>query len=344
MVKGQTKRILLAGLMASVMVLCAELLHEKEIIFPEIVALLVGAWMSPRQPWRVSQPLFVGMMGISAVAGVCIVRYLPFPMLAQAGIAFLFVILALSLTQCTLVPMISACILPILLRTTSWIYPISVVVMSAVIAAVRYYFVRAGLIEPPLPYSFPSRGDWKNRNWKKAFLKWGMLLGVFLLVAALPMMTGELYFIAPPLLVAFVEFSNPEFALQSNPLKTWGVLFLAALAGTASRVLLGGLLGLPLTVCAGVSFVLLLLLFQRSEILFPPVGALGFLPLILPLEGLWRYPLEAAAGAAVFITLSCLLFRKTEPKACFVETRGESQQTGIARPLEQDMERAGSKP
>ena len=41
--------------LAAGMVAAAELLHEKEIIFPEITAIAIGALAAPRQVWNTSR-------------------------------------------------------------------------------------------------------------------------------------------------------------------------------------------------------------------------------------------------------------------------------------------------
>ena len=45
------ERYIFAGLMAFLMIAIAEISGEKEIIFPEICALTIGAWISEQQPW-----------------------------------------------------------------------------------------------------------------------------------------------------------------------------------------------------------------------------------------------------------------------------------------------------
>ena len=43
--------------LVAAMVGVAELLGEKEIIFPEITALAIGAWIAPQQVWRTNRPV-----------------------------------------------------------------------------------------------------------------------------------------------------------------------------------------------------------------------------------------------------------------------------------------------
>lgn len=295
------KKYVWAGLVSVAMVCAAELLGEKEIIFPEITALLIGAWAAPRQPWRVSKPLMVALMTGSAAVGVCIVRYLTAPLFVQAGLAFLFVGLSLLLVRSTLAPMLSACILPVLLRTTSWVYPASVLGATLLITLGRALMERAGLVEAPNgPAALPP--------FRARALHWLALLGLFLPLSAIPILTGQLYLMAPPLLVLFVEFSNPASTLRAKKDRVFALMAYAAVLGSASKWLLADLLHLPATVSALATVLLLFYGMEKAGLLFPPAGAIAFLPLILPAQGLWRFPLEVGAGALVFLLAAVLCF------------------------------------
>lgn len=310
------KRYILSGLLSLLMVCIAELLGEKEIIFPEITALVIGAWISPRQPWRVSKMQLVALMTVSAVAGVCIVRYLPVPLFVQAGIAFLFVGVSLLLCRSTLAPMLSACILPILLRTTSWIYPASVCGATLLIAVGRWLMERRGMVElPPAAAETPLRGR---------VLHWMGLWGLYLALSAIPVLTGRLYLMAPPLLVFFVEISNPQSGLRA---KKWNVLALvayAAVLGSGSKWLFADVLHLPVTFSALITILLLFVALDRTGLLMPPVGAIAFLPLILPAQGLWHYPLEVCAGVLVFTAVAVICFPQAKPHVAAQEQKADT--------------------
>ena len=61
----------------AIMVGSAEIFGEKEIIFPEITAVAMGALIAPVQSWNTSRTrLFAAIVSV-AVAGVCIVRFIP---------------------------------------------------------------------------------------------------------------------------------------------------------------------------------------------------------------------------------------------------------------------------
>ena len=127
------KRYFYALLMILLMIGVAELLMEREIIFPEMAALTIGMWIVDKRVWQVSRVSMVALMILGAVAGVCIVCYSPFPLLVNLAFAFIFAAICLTLFRATLVPQISACMLPVLLGTESWVYPVAVLVMSVIV-------------------------------------------------------------------------------------------------------------------------------------------------------------------------------------------------------------------
>lgn len=84
-------RYLLAAILICIMVLIAELTGEKEIIFPEIVALVIGAWVAEKQPWLVNKRKLFFLMTLSAFVGVFVVRYLHIPLFVEVLLCFMFI-------------------------------------------------------------------------------------------------------------------------------------------------------------------------------------------------------------------------------------------------------------
>lgn len=144
---ARRKRYFYALLMILLMIGAAELLMEREIIFPEMAALTIGMWIVDKRVWRVSRIGVVVLMTLGAIAGVCIVRYSPFPLLANLMFAFAFAAICLTLSRATLVPQISACMLPVLLETESWVYPVAVFIMSVIVVGGQWGMERMGLRE-----------------------------------------------------------------------------------------------------------------------------------------------------------------------------------------------------
>ena len=93
----QRRRYACSLIMILLMTGVAEILHEKEIIFPEIAALIIGMWIVDK---RAGQML--SLMTLGACTGVLLVLYSSFPLVVNVAIAFLFAGLSLLFTRTTL--------------------------------------------------------------------------------------------------------------------------------------------------------------------------------------------------------------------------------------------------
>ncbi len=292
--------------LAAAMVGASELIGEKEIIFPEITALTVGALAAPKQSWRVSRIRMIILIALCSVIGILIVRFSPLPKLVNLVGAFLICQVIYLLSRTNFSPMISAAALPVLMDTESIIYPISAVSMTILTVLAQLLLERLGEYEAekftPLPP--PDRFAW--------------LSAIFRTVAAAvlafpPIHFGYNFCIAPPLLVAFTEFSNPASKARKKPLKTVFIITGCALCGASFRLLFCVLLNLPLTLAAVLSVTAALIIMKLAGQYIPPAGALAVLPMIIPASALLIYPSEIFAGATVFMGISlCFRKRKTE--------------------------------
>lgn len=291
-------------ILAAAMVGTAELLGEKEIIFPEITALTVGAIAAPKQSWRVSRVRMVLLIAICSVLGILIVRLIPLPKAINLAGAYLLCQVLYMFSGTSFAPMISAAALPVLMGTETIIYPVSAVMMTILTVLVQYILERRGLYEHE-EFSPVPRPD-----------SFGIISAavrtVIAAVLAFPLIRFGLNFcIAPPLLVAFTEFSNPASGARKKPVKTVLIITACALSGALFRWSLCVLLGLPMTLAAVMSAAAALTIMKLAGQYIPPAGALGILPMIIPQEALLIYPLEIFAGASVFM-LAALCFRKRE--------------------------------
>ena len=95
------ERYIFGILMALIMVFIAELSGEKEIIFPEICALTIGAWVSEQQPWKTNKRRIFILMSAAALFGVLVVRYISFPLFFQVCLCFTFTGIILTLFKTT---------------------------------------------------------------------------------------------------------------------------------------------------------------------------------------------------------------------------------------------------
>lgn len=297
------ERYIFAGLMAFLMIAIAEISGEKEIIFPEICALTIGAWISEQQPWMCNKRKMFALVSLAALFGVLVTRYIDVPLIFQVGLCFGFTGVILTIARTTLIPIISACILPVYLGTKSWIYPISVTIMAFIIILAQWLMERYHL-KPKNQYT-PCNFDLKFQ-----VIKWVKLLIVFSLIALIPFENQQIYFLAPPLIVTFTEFANTKSPLRNKPFHIIGLLTLASATGCFLREVLNLYLHLPLTICAGLACCVLFFAFDRVKTLFPPAGAILLIPMILKTGILPTFPLEVLVGATVLIFTAKLIFRE----------------------------------
>lgn len=159
--KAKKIRYVFSVFMVILMVGLAEWAGEKEIIFPEMAALTIGMWVIDKRVWKVRRWQMIWMMTAGAVAGVCIVRYSPLPLLCNLCMAFTFAACCLMFSRTTLIPLISACMLPVLLHTETWIYPTAVFFLTVILVSGQRLMEKAGL-RKETNYAVPER-EWKKR-------------------------------------------------------------------------------------------------------------------------------------------------------------------------------------
>lgn len=297
------ERYLFGILLAISMVLLAELSGEKEIIFPEICALTIGAWVSEQLPWIVNKRRIFLLMSAAALFGVLVVRFCPLPLIFQVCICFAFTGIILTACKTNFVPIISACILPVYLRTTSFVYPIAVMVMALIIIFAQWIMEKYHF--RPVNRFVPC-----NFNLKKQVIKWSKLLIVFGLIALIPFKTHQIYFLAPPLIVMFTELSNPKSPARKKPVYIAGLMTFSAFIGSAFRLFFDVYLHLPLSLCTALSCCVLFIVLNKIKINFPPAGAVLLIPMILDKNLLIRFPLEVLVGAIVLSYVAMILFKE----------------------------------
>lgn len=301
--RAKRQRYFYSLMMITAMVGMAELLGEKEIIFPEMAALTIGMWIVDKRVWRVGRLQLIVLMTLGAVFGVCLVRYSPFPLYINLGIAFLFAATSLTLSCTTLIPLISACMLPVMLGTESWVYPLAVLLMSGIVGAGQFGMEKK-MLRRPLA-DVPPGSD-RTRE----FLRWTVLLSSFMAIAALPVYTSYLFCILPPLIVTYAEFANSKAGFRNRPVQVFLLLVISAASGTFFQVFIHHYLGWSETIVALCDLCCLFLLYELSGKCFAPAGAMVLIPMIVPQEQLLWLPLQVAAGAFLLITMAMLLFLK----------------------------------
>ena len=148
--------------LAEAMVGVSELHGEKEIIFPEITALTVGAIAAPKHSWKVSRARMIILIAVCSVIGILIVRFSPFPKAVGLTAAFALCQVIYLMSGTSFAPLISAAALPVLMDTETIIYPISAVTMTALTCLAQYILERAGVCEKEdfVPLAKPDKFRW----------------------------------------------------------------------------------------------------------------------------------------------------------------------------------------
>jgi len=298
-----------AILLVMAMFTVAEYTGEREIIFPEIAALALGAWVMEKSPWQ-STNLHIWLSPtLAALTGIIMVRYFAYAPLLMIPAAFCLVALQLKLFRSAVLPSISAAILPIITRSESWYYPLSVCLLTGIIALGRLVLnsnkSNTGQTIETARTAGVAAAD---RSLLSQSVHWGMLLTGVILITAVAVGFDLLFMVAPPLLVAFVELSKPDGAVRAKMVRALIVVVLAAFAGVFWLLFIHKVLFLPVWVSSCVATLTIFLVYHALRMPFPPAVAIALLPTILPEDALLTYPWHVFAGATAFCLLSKVCF------------------------------------
>lgn len=303
--------------MIVLMVGASEWLGEKEILFPEMAALVLGLWVIDKRIWTISKPMLVVLMTACAFFGILLVRYSPFPLLVTIAISFAFTSACLILTRTSLIPITSAAMLPVLLGTDSLVYPLSVFIMSLLVVSGQCLLEKNALRKV---ITF----DTKKGRYKHSTKHWIKLLFWLLLIAAIPVSFGKLYFIVPPLVVMFIEFCSSSSGFRNRPIQVYLVIIISAMLGTLFQHYLHTILGFPQVYTVLLLFLCLFLLFEIVGKPFAPACAIALVPMIIPQNNLLSYPFQVAIGSGVFLFvamfffLKCYRWKRAHLLVCFI--------------------------
>lgn len=290
-------------IMVLIMIGLAEVLQEKEIIFPEMTALAIGTLLAPKLSWQVSRSKMIGMIGLCSFLGWGISSMLPLPLGVKILVGFTAAQWLLLQSRTSFAPCISAVVLPILMGTKSLVYPVSAIGLTLLLIGIEWLYnawiqtERTAYI--PLPR--PTRAD---------YLAVGKRL---LIVSALVIVCLPIHFqfcIAPPILVAFTEFTKPQCVARKQPVLAVGTIFLCSLVGALSRMILSCYFGLSIIAAVFVGTIGMLVILHFLKCYLPPAGALTILPMMIPEASLMAYPFLVLMGTSCLMGSALLFFKE----------------------------------
>jgi len=290
---------------------------EKEIIFPEIAALILGLWIVEKRIWTISRSMVVILMTASAVFGVLLVLYSPYNLLINIAISFSFTSFCLYATGTNLIPIISASMLPVLLGTHSWVYPLSVFSMSLLLVSVQWILEKLGLRKIINSCSTKTPHKHSISHWIK------LLMGL-IIIALIPVYSHRLYIIVPPLVVTFVEFSSSSAGFRNRPVHIFFILIVSSIMGSLFQYILHYEIGLSEITTVLLLFICHFLFIEAIGKPFAPACAIALIPMIIPQQDILLYPLQVAAGSFIFLSaamiffLKCYRWKRAHLLVCFV--------------------------
>jgi hypothetical protein len=303
----QNIRILLALVLLALMALVTDITGFRESIIPEIAALTVGFWVQDKQIWRINRWKTLLLLSIVAITAVLIVNYVPGPLTGRLCLVFIIVASLLMAMNVTLTPAFAVGMLPVLLGIDSYLYPLAVFIIVSIIVLGQRMMDASGLREQE-ELHHPMRPTWHTP------LRWGALL-----LTSLPLMiaaeeTGYRFCLAPPLIVTFIELSNSKGGFRFRLLQTWGMLVIASVIGTVSRLVICASLGLGKSLAVFVAESLVFLMFSLFGKRFAPAAAITLIPFVIPESSVVFFPVFAIIGATYFILIAHTLFIKNNTK------------------------------
>lgn len=277
------------------MAFAAELFGQHEIIFPEAGALCVGLWLMPKAVWNVRVWQVPVYLTAAALIGLAVNMFVPACFEIRFTLAFIAIFVLLRLVRCNMYPLVSASMLPVLIDTTSWVYPVSVLVLSLLIAVGRKWLPQV------------ERNEYQPYSALKILLL-VVALCVPLAVVYCAKFSPMNYLVVPPLVVTMIEFANRRSGFRERPRTIWGQIVVAAVIGVAAEYLLHRGLGLPMSVGMLIVVAVMLMSFRWFKP-FAPTMAIVIVPTLLPDSALLWFPLAAAMGGGWFILYGMLLGR-----------------------------------
>lgn len=270
----------------------ASVAGHRELLFPEFGALVAGVLIHRLAPWR-ARPLDIFAFPVAAAFIGYGVNLTSLSAEMRWVLALGAILLLMRAGSSSMVPSISAALLPVLLDFTSVLYPAAVAGTTAILAVLAVRENRRGAT-PPRPPQPSTR-----------LLVTYWMLGSVWGVAAFSL--GIEYATVPPILVAGLELMKTRGA-QAVPKAI--VLSLSVAAGVATHLLIASW---PLD--AAVAFFAVSLLCRAGRVVVPPAYALALLPLLIESAQQTRFLVAATLGSLGFVAVTSLWTRASTARA-----------------------------
>lgn len=280
------------------MVAASEITSEKEIIFPEVAALSVGAFLAPKLPWKTNYLRMFLSIILCAILGELIVLFIPAPLWIQISVAYLISQLVFLFSQTTLAPMISAIVLPVMLKSQGLVYPISAITLMCILIFTRMLLDKTKIKDKPV--FAPVRRK------KGDFILASLRVPAVILLSYCFVANDYRFVLAPPLLVAFTELSSNKMDIKKAG-KVILVVTTCACIGAIMRLIAINYVAFSLTFAAFAAAVLMVSFLTAIKTYLPPAAAMTFLAMLIPDSAVSTYPVQVFAGITVLTLLAWII-------------------------------------
>ena len=228
---------LMVTLAAFLMVLLAKYLQHDEIMLPSLGALLTGTWLVKTNLWHYSKLKLFVSLPLAATIGLLLSLFIASASYAfvcpSIYIAFLITASILIVGRTQIYPCFGAAILPVLLQTTSWFYPLSVLIIAIVLCLGRALLERLHVLSSLSETEFSDFPKHKRERAAHYLQASFGLLPVLFLVACV----SEQDMLLAPMFVTYATFCNHHSTFTNYPFQTWLQLFIAIGTGSLTCLL-----------------------------------------------------------------------------------------------------------
>lgn len=287
-----------------VMVTVSGATGHADAIFPESAALAVGAWCFRLPAWQRHPWQLFFLPSMTATMGVVVMRWSGWSRGPEEAVIATVAVLGLAAMDSPVAPALSAGLLPVVLGISSWLYVLTVVLSTALVAGVVMWRSRtARRSQPPAHPDDQVVADRAGGRGPRQHWPWPMT-GWFLVVVwsgiALAAVTGVPLLALPPLFVAGFDQVRMRVREHRSWRRSMGraardvlLLEIAAALAVGAQVALGS----P-TAGAVVGLVVVAALAVWWQVELLPLFPVAVLPALLPGDRLgvylWAVPAEAA--------------------------------------------------
>jgi uncharacterized membrane protein YhaH (DUF805 family) len=281
----------------------AQSLRIPYLLFPELGALAYDVFVRPWGRWA-SQPLrLVLTPTLTAVLGTLVTRHLDFSawtavLIAAASIAVIGVL------RSSIIPGMSAGILPLVLGMKSWLYPPSILLALSALSALsilwrRYHERRVSASEKDVDVEDVFESPPKSPYWML------VLLAFVAAIAELARIPGLRFLLFPPLVtMAYEMFGHADRSpWTQRPVSLPLCCFLSAGSGLLALRLFGAAV-LP----AVTSIIFSIAVLRFLNLHMPPAMAIGLLPAVMVAPD-YKFPVSVLAST-LCLTLVFLGFQR----------------------------------